>query len=240
MVANEYVGPFAPGDVFVLGKELPHVFRSDPAYFAEGSALKTLGISLFFEENYFGERFWNLTEMEAVRRLVREASGGLRITGSARTDVAERLQAVRHTGGLEKMLAFFGILHVLSRAEGYERLSVAEASAQVPAYEQERMHAVVQFTLQAFREPISIEAVARVANLTPEAFCRYFKLRTRKTYLRFLHEVRIQQACTLLREGRYAVESVAFQTGFNNRANFNRVFKMLVGKTPSEYVRQNR
>lgn len=238
LVANDYVGNFATGDVFVLGKELAHVFRSDANYFAADSDLEVLGISLFFDEKYFGEHFWNLNEMDAVRRLVRDAAGGLRITGTARSAVAQHLLAIRYQTGLEKMVTFFSILHQLSTGGEYRRLSLTEALFHTHTYDNERMHAIVQYTFQSYQEPIAIETVARLANLTPEAFCRYFKLRTRKTYLRFLHEVRINQACKLLLQNNLSVEEVAFQTGFNNRANFNRVFKMLVGKTPSAYANE--
>ncbi|MCC6412038.1 MAG: helix-turn-helix domain-containing protein [Saprospiraceae bacterium] len=240
LVANDYVGNFAAGNVFVLGRELAHVFRSDTKYFAADSEHEVLGISLFFDEKYFGDHFWNLNEMEAVRRLVREAAGGLKITGPSQTAVAQHLVAIQQQSGLEKMITFFSILHLLAAGSEYQQLSLAQPFLQSHTYDNERINAIVQFTFESYQDPIAIETVARLANLTPEAFCRYFKLRTRKTYLRFLHEVRINQACKLLLQDDLSVEEVAFQTGFNNRANFNRVFKMIVGKTPSSYVAQNR
>ena len=60
------------------------------------------------------------------------------------------------------------------------------------------MNDILQFTFNNAHRKIYIEEVAQIANLSPEAFCRYFKTRTMKTYTTFLNEVRISNASQLL------------------------------------------
>jgi len=74
-----------------------------------------------------------------------------------------------------------------------------------------------------------------MANRSPAAFCRFFKKRTRKTYITFLNEVRIQEACSLLLKPDLNISEICFQTGFNNISNFNRQFKKITGFTPKGY-----
>jgi AraC-like DNA-binding protein len=79
-----------------------------------------------------------------------------------------------------------------------------------------------------------------VANLSPKAFCRYFKSKTRKTFYNFLLEVRVAHACNLLLEKDMTVYEVCYESGFNNLSNFNRYFKKIINKTPFEYKKEHR
>ena len=77
--------------------------------------------------------------------------------------------------------------------------------------------------------------------MTPHAFCKYFKKHTRKTYVTFINEIRIERACKMLiDESSESVSNIAFKTGFNNFVNFNRVFKKITKLSPSEYVQEHR
>ena len=91
--------------------------------------------------------------------------------------------------------------------------------------------------MQQFDKPITLEDVARQAHMTPQAFCRYFKRHTLHTFVSFLNKVRINEACKRLTDGRYdSIATVAYNCGFNSITNFNRVFKTVTGKSPSEYI----
>ncbi|HLI94017.1 MAG TPA: helix-turn-helix domain-containing protein, partial [Puia sp.] len=60
---------------------------------------------------------------------------------------------------------------------------------------------------------------------------------TLHTFVGFLNEVRINEACKKLADGGYdSIAAVAYHCGFNSITNFNRVFKTVVGKSPSQYV----
>ena len=64
--------------------------------------------------------------------------------------------------------------------------------------ETERMQRVLEFILTNFRNEIRIEQIALIAGMAPAAFCRYFKNRTRKTFVEYLNELRIGHARKLL------------------------------------------
>ena len=91
--------------------------------------------------------------------------------------------------------------------------------------------------MQHYASPITLEDVAKQAHMTPQAFCRYFKKHTRHTFVSFLSEVRINEACKKLTDGAYdSIAGVAYNCGFNSITNFNRVFKSVTSRSPSEYV----
>ena len=58
-----------------------------------------------------------------------------------------------------------------------------------------KMNDIYRYTMDHFTEEITLEQIASVAHLTPQSFCRYFKKHTSKTYVQFLNEVRINEAC---------------------------------------------
>lgn len=100
------------------------------------------------------------------------------------------------------------------------------------------MNSIVEFTFRESYRRIYLTEAAQVANLSVEAFCRYFKLHTRKTYINFLNEVRISRACQLLIQKDISVQQVCYRAGFANVSNFNRIFKGITGKTPLSFRQQ--
>ena len=105
-------------------------------------------------------------------------------------------------------------------------------------FEGDRMNRVLDFTFEHYSENITIDKVADVASMTNQAFCRYFKKHTRKSYINFLNEVRINVAKRILRERNRSIAEVSVAVGFNNLSNFNRFFKKITGKTPSTYRKE--
>ena len=95
---------------------------------------------------------------------------------------------------------------------------------------------IFDYTFQHFSEPISLTQISSVANMTTNAFCKYFKQRTNKTYFQLLTEVRIEHACKLLNKDKdLSVSEIALHSGFQNISNFNRKFKSVKSMTPSQF-----
>ena len=97
-----------------------------------------------------------------------------------------------------------------------------------------RLKNIFNYVEQNFQEEINIKKVAAIAHLTVPAFCNYFKKIMNITFTDFINQYRIEQACILLQQEK-SVGEVCFQCGFNNVPYFNKVFKNIVKKTPSEF-----
>ena len=61
---------FEAGDTVFLGPNLPHLWRSDRAYFERNSALQTQGIVVYFTEDFLGKEFFEKPEMYALKQLL--------------------------------------------------------------------------------------------------------------------------------------------------------------------------
>jgi AraC-like DNA-binding protein len=97
------------------------------------------------------------------------------------------------------------------------------------------MDLVIQFLLENRSRPISLDETAEKANLSKEAFCRFFKLRTRKTFTQYLLQLRINDAQRLLQETDLGISEIAYRVGFENLSYFNRSFKSISGVTPMHF-----
>ena len=109
-----------------------------------------------------------------------------------------------------------------------EPINTGIASYRSNKDEIDRLNKIYQYTFENYRQNISLEDVAAVANLSVTSFCRYFKMMTKKTFNDFLIEIRISHARRLLiEEEQLTTEGICFECGFNNRSNFFRHFKSL-------------
>ena len=89
-----------------------------------------------------------------------------------------------------------------------------------------------------FKDHISLDQIANVANTTVPAFCRYFKKVTGKTFTKLVNEYRVVHATKLLSESMMSITDISFECGFNNFSHFNKIFKEITGKNASGYRKE--
>jgi AraC-like DNA-binding protein len=239
LVAGDYLGRFQANDLFIIGSEQPHVFRNDEVYYRMGKSKKKVhALSLYFHQQYVGDLFWNLTEMKAIRDFFKTSLRGYRVMGPTKERLSQIILGVKGKTGLERLQVFTELFQVLTQSRHLKALSVTAPYAVNQPVEGKRMNAILQFTFKESHRKIYLEEVAEIAHLSTEAFCRYFKMRTQKTYTTFLNEVRVSNACRLLMNQEMSIQDVCFQSGFTNISNFNRIFKRVTGKSPSTYLNE--
>jgi AraC-like DNA-binding protein len=236
LVAGDYVGPFHASDVFIIGSNQPHVFRNDEKFFRKKS--KAIAITIFFDETTLGENFWQLQEMKPLQQFLKYSSGGFRITGKKKKVLSEKLLQITNATGIERLIIFLQILKELSGKKELQPLTRPVIQRNIKTYDGNRLNKVIEFTFKEFSRTITLQEVAALANLTPEAFCKYFKTRTRKTYISFLNEIRVNHACRLLTEDK-SIATICYDCGFTNLSNFNRVFRKLKLISPGEWRKIN-
>lgn len=236
LIAGDYVGRFASGDIFLIGGGQSHVFRNDETYYRLKGKKKVQATSIYFDEKYAGESFWLLEELREVKNFLERAGSGIRIEGDSKSKVSTLIHELKSSDRINKLILFLQLLNELACSADLISLSVAPLPSNPQIAEEKRMNDVLHFTFRHSHRKIKISEVAEVANLSAEAFCRYFKLRTRKTYTNFLNEVRISNACKMLIEGTQSIQSICYNSGFQNLSHFNRTFKKVTGKTPKGYL----
>lgn len=225
------------GDIFMLGENLPHLFRNDEKY--TDKKLKVRVIVLHFLPDFGGKDFLELPDMRNIKLLLKKAERGLSIEGKARAEVGRIMKQMLTEKGAGRMILLLQILNLISCSRETKMILPIGFQPQINEQNEDRINDVYSFTMQHFNHKIHTKQIASIAHLSEHSFCRYFKSKTGKTYTNFLHEIRIKHACKLLIESKLSISQIINECGFVNYANFFRYFKMLTGKTPAEYQKIN-
>src|ERR1700693_4333624 len=92
-----------------------------------------------------------------------------------------------------------------------------------------------QFIEDHQAEPLSLGRIAHVANVSRHYFCKMFKKATGINFVDYLSRVRVEKSKTLLLNPNSRISEVAFACGFQSMTNFNRAFKRVVRRSPTQF-----
>jgi AraC-like DNA-binding protein len=228
---------FSPNQVYLIGANMPHVFKSDASYYQTDSTNEVHALTIFFNTKGKLASLFDLPELKNVYTFFSAQQTGFKIPQSSFTDISSKILSIKYATGMDQLMQFFQLLKSLSLIENLHPLSANVQTEGFSDYEGGRISNIYNYIIQHHNRDITLEEVSATAYMTPQAFCRYFKKHTRVTFITFLNEVRVNEACKKLIDGSYdSVSSVAFDCGFNSITNFNRVFKTTTGKSPREYA----
>lgn len=94
------------------------------------------------------------------------------------------------------------------------------------------------FIEQNHSEDLSLGAVAKAVNTSTFYFCKMFKKATGINFTEYVSRVRIEKSKNLLLNPNLRVSEIAYEVGFQSLTHFNRVFKKIIGQSPTEYRSQ--
>ncbi|MBC7887279.1 MAG: helix-turn-helix transcriptional regulator [Ferruginibacter sp.] len=235
---QKYIGnsfsEYHQGEMAFIGKNVPHLFMADASFYEAGATVKPSSVVIQFLEDFLGKTFFNCVEMTEMKQVLSLSMNGLMITGKTKEAIRfVMLQMLDEgkTGRLKYLIEIFGIL---SASAELQPLSLSTVSG-ININDSIKMHKVLAYALTNYKEDITIQEVADLTNLSASAFCRYFKSRTQKSFLSFVIEMRLNEACKLLRETELSVLDICYESGFKNLSNFNRLFRKQFNNNPVEY-----
>jgi AraC-like DNA-binding protein/ligand-binding sensor protein len=110
------------------------------------------------------------------------------------------------------------------------QLAVQQANAELPMITRAKKYIQDNHT-----EELSLGQVARAVNASSFYFCKMFKKGTGMNFTEFVCRVRLEKAKNLLLNPNLRISEIAYQVGFQSLTHFNRIFKKLVGESPTDY-----
>lgn len=239
LIVENNMHTFWPNNIYWIGGNQPHVFKSDPAYLASKSRKTVQTFSIYFNPFDQLAPLFSLHEFKKIKAFAERAQSGFKLPEETVGEASSWMLKIQNSKGVDQFTNFIGLLNYIQSIPTLQPLVSGTRLSQVNEQEGIRIGSIYDYIMKHFEEEITLEAIARHANMTPQAFCRYFKKHTRLTFVSFLNEVRINEACKRLAEGSYdSISTVAYHCGFNSIANFNRVFRAVTGKSPREYLKE--
>ena len=234
LIIGDSVNSFSKNDVIIIGSHIPHVFKSDI------SACKTSHmITLFFTKSSFGSHFFDLEELKELLPFFKRAKRGFKVNSHSKL-IKELFLKLENSTKFNRFLILLQVLKIASKSN-YTSLSSFTHDKKYSTNEGYRMRNVFEFTMNNFENEITLNTIANIANMSKNAFCKYFKKRTNKTYFQFLNELRIENACKVLLTNKdFPIMQIAEASGFNNMSNFNRQLKAVKNMSPTIFRKNSK
>jgi len=229
---GDHMEPFEAGDLAFIGTNLPHLWKN-------GDDVQTArALVVQFIPEKVGGIFFQTPEMKSVQQLLQRSRWGLRFTGCAVVPtVRNQMKEIIHADGADRILFLLKILNQLASEQDATSLASESYVPQINRKSGERINRIYNFLLSEFTRAITLEEVAQVAAMTPEAFCRYFKKENGRSLRDFLNQIRIDYASRQLIETEKSVTEICFESGFSTISNFNKRFREIKQCSPRELRR---
>jgi AraC-like DNA-binding protein/mannose-6-phosphate isomerase-like protein (cupin superfamily) len=234
---KRYVGShmenFEDGDLVLLGANLPHCWKleADNTGQEEASA-----IVIQFNANFLGEDFFSKDELQGIKKLLQKSSSGISFNAGTRNAINNSMDLLSEEKSNFKMLiSLLEMLQRLAVSTEYTLLDQQRSIAEQSRAEQERINPVFAYLVENFRTHVSLDEASGIAHMTPNAFCKYFKKITRKTFMETVIEYRINYATQQLVQTDKPISEISFDSGFGDVSHFYKMFKHKMHQSPLNY-----
>ena len=235
----EYVGsynkPINGVELLLIGPNIPHMWHTNSGTKACEDAYQ---IVLQFPQDIFNGILFTTSPFSHIGAMLKRAELGISFQLTNTAEMNARLEAMLAMNDFDRSIALLNMLHTLAGSADAKILSSFGSNDIFNDKGIKRIYDIYQYINTNFKQRIKLEEIAKIACMTPQAFCKYFKQKTKKTLLEFVNEIRIGNACQLLVNSDYNIIQVCYESGYNNLSNFNRYFKKIVKMTPAEYKKK--
>jgi AraC-like DNA-binding protein len=229
-VVGDHISVIDDMELVLVGSNLPHVWQTHNC-----KSQKIKEVTIQFHKDLFDEKLLRRNQLSFIRKMLEKSARGILFSRETIERIQPRLVILNQKQGFDSVLELFSILHDLSISRDMHTLSDATFSNAELSYNSRRIERSVEYMNQNFKKHITLSEVAKLANMTEVSFSRFFKSRTGITFMDSLLEMRLGHASRLLIDTTQSIAEVAYNCGFNNISNFNRLFKKKKGCTPKEF-----
>lgn len=224
---------FEPGEIVVIGKNLPHMWQNSDQYFDTDNQDQAEAVTIHLGLNFSENNFLDIPENSEISNLINNSIRGILFKNSPK--IFQKISELNNEKGYNRLLKILEILNDLGLSKSYEPLASDGFMERISNTKESRIYQVHKFIMNNFKKEVTLDQVAEVANMNASAFSRYFKKVQGRTLIQYINDIKIGYACKLLMNDNMNVIEVCYESGFNNVSNFNKQFRKIHGKSPREY-----
>lgn len=233
---GDHMDHFDKGDLVLLGPNLPHCWKTDPYIKGE---INASSIVVQFTNDFLGQDFFNKPELSGILMLLERSQRGIIYNSSIVPEISgDLIKLNKEKTSFKKLHILLEVLHKLSITTDFTLLNHLSYIPIKSGGDLERINKVFGYIIDNFKTNVSLDEVANLACMTPNAFCKYFKKITHKTFIEVVVEYRIHYATTQLMHTNKSIAHICFDCGFNDVAHFIRMFKSKMETSPLQYKKK--
>ena len=229
-IIGDHIGEIDDLELVLIGSNLPHVWQTHKC---QSKEIKE--ITLQFHKDLLCDTFLKRDQMGFIRKMMERSAKGVLFSKETAKQIMPRLFSLSQKHGFDSVLELLSILHDLSVSRNMQALSDTTFNNAEVSYNSRRINVALEHMNQNFHKNVTLNEVAKLANMNTVSFSRFFKTRTSITFMDSLLEIRLGHASRMLIDTTQSVAEIAYNCGFNNISNFNRLFKKKKGCTPKGF-----
>lgn len=237
-VVGNHVDSFSAGDLVLMGPNIPHIWRNDDIFLNPQHDERARAIVVYFPADFLLQLTDDQSTISAMQQFIKKSKRGLRFNGQTLEKATELIKSLAQKKSFSRITGFLNLIELLHQADECENLASEGYKPSFGEQETNRINNVYIYVMQNFREEVSLGVASGLVNMTPNAFCRFFKRHTQKSFSKFVNEMRIGHACKLLMNKQLSISDICYQSGYQNLTNFNKFFKTIMRKSPREYRKE--
>lgn len=225
---GDYVGEYKKGDAFFIAGLLPHWFRKQHS--------EKIGAAIVaqFNTSIFGKNFLQNPELTNIQTLL-EKKDGIRLKPKLANSIQSVLSKMEQANGFNRMQLLLDALHLISNTK---QKTILTHNFKATGKTDPAIEKIIDYSFKNYLNPITLEEVACLAEMSIPTFCRFFKKNIKKTYFEFLQELRINHACNLLKTTNKQILAICYESGYNSWAHFSQKFKQIKKMAPNAYRKE--
>ncbi|HEY4205412.1 MAG TPA: AraC family transcriptional regulator [Puia sp.] len=236
---GNHMADFNAGDLVLIGPHLPHCWKLESAGKDRPPPRPAGAIVIQFAPDFLGSGFFSKAELAPIHQLLQNSGCGIQFPQLPITDIEERIRSLAvTTADFRRLIILLEILQELALSRNSILLDTRRITAELPPIDRERIHPIFAHLVENFRGEISLANAASVIGMTPNAFCRYFKKITRKTYMETVIEYRLNYATQQLVQTSQSISDICFDSGFSDISHFYKMFRSRMQMSPLNYRRK--
>lgn len=237
-IVGNNVATFTEGDLVLMGPNIPHIWRNDDLFLQQDNDLRARAIVVYFPADFLLRLTDEHQTIQAMQQFIRKAQRGLRFYGETRDKAQRLMEKLSDKEGFSKIIEFLNLIQLLQETVEFESLASDGYRPTFSEQETQRINRVYLYVMSNFKVEVNLQVASDMLNMTPNAFCRFFKRHTQKPFSRFVNEMRIGHACKLLMDRTLSISEICYECGYQNLTNFNKFFKSIMNKTPREFRKE--
>ena len=230
---GDNIDTFSPGDLVLIGPNIPHCWIS------ANEQTENEMLVVQFDPLFLGDAFYNIPEAQSIKKLLTASSQAIRFADGGLHEAEEWLENIRSHSGLSRIAHLLLLCEALTHCE-QELLTSDNYHIDQSSKGADRLTSAINYVKNHLHEEIKQPEVAKLVNMAPQSFSRFFRAQTGRTFVSFVNEVRITEACQLLATTDKDVLDIALSCGYANISHFNRKFLENKKLTPSRYRENQR
>ena len=232
---NRYVGdhiaPFGPGDLVLIGPNLPHNWISD---ISDGESVSERCHILQFTEPFITGCMEHLPELRSLQSLLAAARRGLLFAPDVGDRVAGPLRELLHATSTRRIALFMQIIDTISAAPAVPLASIGYRPDPA-SFRSAAMNVALEHIARHFTQELNETELAGLCRQSVSTFSRSFFRHTGMKFVQYVNSLRVELACQHLSLDEAGITDICYEVGFRNVSNFNRQFLAIKSMSPSRF-----